>query len=125
MGRLAWPDHKYTERKIAEQEDGSLAILENEIGLAFRAKLKPADIDWIGGRSEVSVCTVPSERNRKSQRPACREESGFAGSISLCDVATIRATHAIVCDAATCGTLAEAPLADFQLTRLQLSSWTL
>ena len=45
-------DHKYTERKIADQDDGSLEILDTEIGLAFRAKLKPGDLEWIDGRSD-------------------------------------------------------------------------
>ncbi len=98
-------DHKYTERKIAEQEDGSLEILENEIGLAFRAKLKPADIDWIGGRSEVSVSYLPKETENRNGLHVVKKAALL--EVSLCDVATIRATHAIVCDAATCGTLAE------------------
>jgi hypothetical protein len=37
-------DHKLTERHIADQDDYSLEILSTDVGLAFRAKLKPGDL---------------------------------------------------------------------------------
>jgi hypothetical protein len=98
-------DHNYTERRIATQDDGSLEILETEIGLAWRAKLKPGDLEWIDGRSEVSVSYFP--KHTETRNGVHTIVSAALLEISLCKVATQRAAHAIVCDSATCGTLAE------------------
>jgi hypothetical protein len=98
-------DHKYTERRIATQDDGSLEILDTEIGLAFRAKLNLGDLEWIDGRSEVSVSYVSKET--ESRDGIHRIKSAAILEISLCHVATLRAGHAIVCDANSVGTLAD------------------
>jgi hypothetical protein len=98
-------DHKYTERRIAEQDDGSLEILDTDVGLAFRAKLKPGDLEWIDGRSEVSVSYV--SKNVEERKGVHVIKSAAILELSLCNVATIRSTHAIVCDANSVGTLAE------------------
>jgi hypothetical protein len=98
-------DHTYTERAIAWQENGSLEILETEIGLAFRAKIQPKDIEWIGGRSEVSVSYFPEKTENRNAVHVIKKAALL--EISLCHVATERRSHAIVCNADTCGTLAE------------------
>jgi Caudovirus prohead serine protease len=98
-------DHKYTERKIAEQDNSSLEILETEVGLAFRAKLKPGDLEWIDGRSEVSVAYV--EKDVEVRNGIRFIKSAALLEISVCHVATLRKSHAIVCDADSVGTLAE------------------
>jgi hypothetical protein len=98
-------DHSFTERHIADQDDSSLEILDNSEGLAFRAKLKPCDLEWIDGRSEVSVSYLPKETETRNGLHVIK--SAAILEISLCKVATIRGTHAIVCDANTVGTLAE------------------
>jgi hypothetical protein len=98
-------DHRYTERRIAEQDDGSLEIYDSDIGLAFRAKLKPGDLEWIDGRSEVSVSYISKETAERNGTHVIK--SAAILELSLCHVATIRSTHAIVCDANSVGTLAE------------------
>jgi hypothetical protein len=98
-------DHNYTERRIATQDSGGLEILDTDIGLAFRAKLKPGDLEWIDGRSEVSVSYVP--KHTETRNGIHTIVSAALLELSLCKVATLRTTHAIVCDSATCGSLAE------------------
>jgi Caudovirus prohead serine protease len=98
-------DHKFTERKIAEQDKGSLEILDTDDGLAFRATLKDGDVEWIDGRSEVSVSYLPRETTTRNGLHVI--VSAAILEISLCHIATIRGTHAIVCDSNSVGTLAE------------------
>ena len=98
-------DHNYTERRIAEQDKGSLEILDTDVGLAFRAKLNPGDLEWIDGRQEVSVSYV--SRDTEVRNGVHVIKSAAILELSLCHVATLRETHAIVCDADTVGTLAE------------------
>jgi hypothetical protein len=96
-------DHKYTERHIADQ-DKDLEILDTDDGLAFRATLKDGDIEWIDGRSEVSVSYLPKETETRNGLHVIK--SAAILEISLCHLATIRSTHAIVCDSKSVGTLA-------------------
>ena len=98
-------EHRFTERRIAKQEDGSLELLDTSEGLAFRAKLKPGDEEWIDGRSEVSVSYAPT--HTETRNGVHTIVSAALVEISLCRLATLRETHAIVCPAASCGTLAE------------------
>lgn len=97
-------DHRFTERKIADQDKGTLEILENETGLAFRATLNPGDVEWIDGRSEVSVSYLPKETETRDGLHVIK--SAVLLELSLCHVATLRSTHAIVCNANSVGTLA-------------------
>jgi HK97 family phage prohead protease len=98
-------DHRFTERKIAEQEDQSLELLSTSVGLAFRAKLKPGDVEWIDGRSEVSVSYLPKETETRNGVHVIKKAALL--EVSLCHIATLRETHATICDAANCGTLRE------------------
>jgi hypothetical protein len=98
-------DHSYTERHIADQDDSSLEILDTDVGLAFRARLKPGDLEWIDGRSEVSVSYLPKDTETRNGLHVIKSAALF--ELSLCNVATLRETHAIVCDANSVGTLAE------------------
>jgi hypothetical protein len=98
-------EHRLTERKIADQDDNSLEIYDSDIGLAFRAKLKPGDVEWIDGRQEVSVSYV--SRNTEVRNGVHVIKSAALLELSLCHVATLRDTHAIVCDAKNVRSLAE------------------
>jgi hypothetical protein len=98
-------EHKYTERHIADQDDSSLELLDTDVGLAYRAKLKPGDLEWIDGRSEVSVSYVA--RHTEFRNNVHVIKSAALLELSLCHVATLRETHAIVCDANSVGPLAE------------------
>jgi hypothetical protein len=98
-------DHKYTERKIAEQDNNSLELLDSSEGLAFRAKLNSGDLDWIEGRSEVSVSYHPEVTESRNGLHVIKKAALL--ELSLCHIATLRETHAIVCNAATVCTLAE------------------
>jgi phage head maturation protease len=90
-------DHKLTERKIAEQENNSMELLDTSEGLAFRAKLNSGDLDWIDGRSEVSVSYVSKETAERNGVHVIKKAALL--EVSLCHIATLRATHAIVRDA--------------------------
>jgi hypothetical protein len=81
-----------------------LEILDTDDGLAFRATLKPGDVEWIDGRSEVSVSYLPKETTTRNGLHVI--VSAAVLEISLCHVATIRGTHAIVCDSKGVGSLA-------------------
>jgi hypothetical protein len=96
-------EHRYSERKIATQDDDSLELLETSEGLAFRAKLKPGDVEWIGGRSEASVSYVAKDTCIRKGIHTIK--SAAILEIGLCHVATIRSTFALVCDANSVGTL--------------------
>jgi hypothetical protein len=98
-------DHKHAERKIADQDDGSLELLETPKGLAFRAKLKPGDVEWIDGRTEVSVSYLSSDTATRDNVHVIKKAALL--ELSLCKVATIRQTHCTIRDANTVGTLAE------------------
>jgi len=98
-------DHNLAERAIAKQEDSTLELLDTPVGLAFRAKILQSAIEWIGDRREVSVSYYPTDTENRNGVFVIKKATLL--ELSLCSVATIRQTHAIICDPASCGTLEE------------------
>ena len=48
-------DHKFFKKKLGDQDDDSLQLLDTDIGLAFRLKLTPESFEKLEGRDELSV----------------------------------------------------------------------
>jgi phage head maturation protease len=48
-------DHEILSKKLGDQDDRDLELIDTDAGLAFRLALAPADFDRLGGRSEMSV----------------------------------------------------------------------
>jgi HK97 family phage prohead protease len=52
-------DHKYFEKPLGKQEDGSLELALTDVGLAFRLAIQPGHLEILDGRDQVSVAYVP------------------------------------------------------------------
>jgi phage head maturation protease len=99
-------DHKWTEKKIADQDDGDLELHDCDAGLAFRLHLKEGDLERLEGREELSVgyrvlnAAVRSDGVRLIKCAIIIE-------ISACYLGAVRQTFAEVRDAKSVGTLAD------------------
>jgi phage head maturation protease len=104
-GVLFQRDHILTETKIADQSDGSLELLDNDLGLAIRLHLKDGDLERLDGRRELSVgykvlnAQVRADGVRLITWAALIE-------VSACHVGAVRQTFSEIRDADDVGSLA-------------------
>jgi hypothetical protein len=97
-------DHVLTSKPLGEQADGSLELIDSDIGLAYRLKLAPGDLERLDGRSEISPSyVVHNAEIRKDGTRVIKSASMF--EISACHQGAIRKTYAVVRDADKVGAL--------------------
>jgi HK97 family phage prohead protease len=99
-------DHVITSKKLGDQNNGSLELIDTDKGLAFRLKLAPGDLERIDGRSEMSPCYYV--HNAETRKDGVRViKSASLLEVSACHVAAIRQTHAVIRDADAVGAFSE------------------
>jgi hypothetical protein len=100
-------DHDLLSKKLGDQDDGSLELTDNPIGLAFRLKLEPGHLDRIAGRNEMSPMYL--ERDVEIRQIAGQTvrviKSASLVEISACYTGSVGKTFAVVRDAAKVGRL--------------------
>ncbi len=97
-------EHRYQEKPLGCQEDGSLELHDDDLALSFRLKLGPGALERLDGRDEASAAySVLDSEIRNGVRHI---KSAILVEISACHVASLRATHCIVRDANKVGPLA-------------------
>jgi phage head maturation protease len=98
-------DHEYQKTKLGDQNDGSLELVDTDVGLAFRLAIAPSDLAKIADRDEVSVSYI--EHDVEIRRDGLRViKSASLFEISAVHVGAMRTTHAIVRDASDVDALA-------------------
>jgi phage head maturation protease len=102
-GVMFFIEHKLLTKKLGDQDDGNLELLDTDIGLAFRLKLAPGDLERLDGRDEVSVSYL--ERNVELRNGVRIIKSATLFEVSACFVGAMRQTHAAVRDASSVGAL--------------------
>jgi phage head maturation protease len=102
-------DHNLLSKKLGDQGDGNLEIFDTPIGLAFRLKLAPDDIERIGGRDQMS--TMYQEREVEFQQIGNKSvrviKSASLFEISVVYVGAVGKTFAVVRDASSVGCLSD------------------
>jgi prohead serine protease len=100
-------DHKFATRKLGDQDDGNLEIVDSDVGLAFRLKLADGHLERLDGRDEMSVSYVEHEvESRKIGSDTVRViKSASVVEISACYVGAVRNTFAVVRNADAVGEL--------------------
>jgi Caudovirus prohead serine protease len=98
-------DHRYEQKKLGDQNDGSLELVDTDVGLAFRLKLEPGHLERLDGRDEVSVAYIEHDVIVRAGVRVIRKASIF--EVSAVHVGAMRTTHAVVRDANKVGTLAD------------------
>jgi phage head maturation protease len=99
-------DHEILSKKLGDQDDGNLELTDTGVGLAFRLKLAPGDLERLDGRSGMSPKYIVHDAEiRKDGTRVIKAASLF--EISACHIGAIRQTHAVVRDADTVGSLAD------------------
>jgi phage head maturation protease len=101
FGVMLHIDHNLLLKKLGDQDDGNLELIDSDIALAFRLKLAPGDLDRLGGRNEMSVRYQEREvETRQIGGDAVRViKSASLFEISAVYVGAVRKTFAIVRDA--------------------------
>jgi hypothetical protein len=103
-GVMFFLDHNLRSKKLGDVDDGNLELVDTDVGLGFRLKLSPGDLERLNGRDEVSVSYI--ERDVEVRSDGVRViKSAILFEISACFVANMRTTHAIVRDANKVGSL--------------------
>lgn len=105
-------DHKYSQKKLADQSDGSLELLDTDVGIAFRFTISHGDLERLDGRSEASVSYIEGDVELRNGVRVIK--SAILFEISACHIATMRGTHCIVRDANNASTLAEDAKSNFE-----------
>jgi hypothetical protein len=100
-------DHGFATKKLGDQVDGSLELVDSDVGLGFRLKLEPGHLERLDGRDEMSVSYIERDvETRKLGNDTVRViKSASLFEISACFVGAVRNTFAAVRDANTVGTL--------------------
>jgi phage head maturation protease len=99
-------DHKLTEKKIADQDDGDLELHDSDAGLAMRVHLKEGTLEKLDGRRELSVgYRIFDSKLRYDGVRVIRNAALI--EISACYEGAVRQTFTEICDADSVGTLAE------------------
>jgi phage head maturation protease len=100
-------DHDLLSKKLGDQDDGNLELIDTDIGLAFKLKLAPGDLERLGGRDELSV--MYQERDVEIREIAGETvrviKSAFLVEISAVFVGAIRKSFSVVRDANAVGLL--------------------
>jgi hypothetical protein len=100
-------DHEILSRKLADQDDGDLELIDTDAALAFRLTLSPDDFDRLDGRSEMSVSYIEHD---VEIRIIDGETVRVIKSASLFEISAvfegaIRKTFAVIRDANSVGSL--------------------
>jgi hypothetical protein len=98
-------EHKYSERPLGCQEDGSLELHDDDVALHFRLKLTPDALERLDGRNEASAAY--SVRDSEIRDGVRYIKSAILMEISACHVASLRQSHCIVRDADSVGKLTD------------------
>jgi phage head maturation protease len=98
-------DHKLTEKKIADQDDGDLFLHDCEAGLAFRLHLKEGDLERLDGRRELSVGYRIFDSHLRYDGVRVIRNAALI-EISACYEGAVRQTFSEILDADDVGTLA-------------------
>jgi phage head maturation protease len=100
-------DHDLRSKKLGDQDDKTLEVIDTPIGLAFRLKLAPGHLDRIGGRNEMSV--MYQERDVATRQIGSENvrviKSASLIEISACHGGAVKNTFAVVRDEANVGLL--------------------
>jgi hypothetical protein len=103
FGVLFLRDHKLAEKAIGNQDDGTLELVDTDIGLAFRLQ---GDLEKLESRDELSVgyhvldATIRSDGIRLIK-------SAILIEVSACHVGAVRQTWSEIRDVDTVGKLAD------------------
>lgn len=105
-GLFFFIDHEINKKTLGTVDDGTLEMFDTDIGLAFRLKLAPGDLERLDGRDSMSVGyrEIDVEVRTDNVRVI---KSAIAVEISACFVGSIRNTFAEIKDANEVGTLSE------------------
>jgi phage head maturation protease len=100
-------DHDLRSKKLGDQDDGSLELIDTPTALNFRLKLMPGHLDRIGSRDSMSVSyREESVETRQIARETVRViKKASLFEISVCHGGAVPRTFAIVADAANVGLL--------------------
>jgi phage head maturation protease len=97
-GIMFFIDHEIHKKKLGDQDDGTLELFDTDVGLAFRLKLKPGDLERLDGRDSMSVGY--RELDVEVRKDGARViKAAIAVEVSACYVGAIRKTFAEVRDA--------------------------
>jgi phage head maturation protease len=99
-------DHILSEKKIADQEDGSLELVDTDSGIAFRVHLKDGDLEKLDGRKELSVgYHIVGSHLRKDGVLVI--DSAILIEVSICHSGAIRQTFSEIRDSVSVGKLVD------------------
>jgi HK97 family phage prohead protease len=87
--------------------DNNLELVESDIGLAFKIRLQPGDIERLNGREQLSVGYTETEvETRSIEGDDVRLiKSVLLAEISACHSGAVKQTHGVVRDADSTGRL--------------------
>jgi hypothetical protein len=103
FGTMFKLDHVLTEKSLGDQDDDTLELADSDIGLGFRLKLAPGNLERINGRDEMSVSYFEHDVELRNGIRVIKSASLF--EISAVFVGAVRNTHAVVRNASEVGNL--------------------
>jgi hypothetical protein len=103
-------DHEILARKLGDQDDDTLELVDSEEGLGFRLKLQPGHLELLDGRDEMSPRYIEHlvENETIGGESVRVIKSASLFEISACFVGSMRNTFAVVRDADKAGKLGDA-----------------
>ena len=110
FGVMVKVDHNISGITLGDQDDGSLELVDSDVGLGFRLKLAPGHLEIIDGRDNLSPCYIEHDvETRTIGGDTVRViKSASLFEISVCYVGAMRTTYAVVRDANKAGSLSDA-----------------
>jgi HK97 family phage prohead protease len=100
-------DHKFATRKLGDVDDGTLELVDNDVGLAFRLKLADGHLERLDGRDAMSCSYIEHDvETRNIDGDTVRViKSASLFEVSACYVGSVRNTFAAVRNADAVGSL--------------------
>jgi Caudovirus prohead serine protease len=87
-------DHRYEKPKLGKQEDGTLELVDTDVGLCFRLALQPGHLELLDGRDQVSVAYIPHSVEFRDGVRYIKSASLF--EISAVHIGAMTTTHAVI-----------------------------
>jgi phage head maturation protease len=106
FGVMFLRDHVLTETKIADQDDGTLELVDTDLGIAFRLHLKDGDLEKLDGRDELSVGYIVRDAELRKDGVRLIKSAALI-EVSACYVGAVRQTFAEIRSADAVGKLAD------------------
>ena len=99
-------DHCFENKPLGKEEDGSLELVDTDVGLAFRLAVNESHLELLAGRDQVSVAYVPQLTSIRGDGVRIIKQANLF-EISSVYVGAMTTTHAVVVEKKNARSLAE------------------